>query len=144
MWVRTYSKIYQDVKKEDIWQIWVDVNNWPKWDKELEYCEMKGEFTQGSQFILKPVGGPKVKITLSDVKINEKFTDYCKFLGATIHDDHQLEETPHGLRITNTISMTGLLSFVWVKLVAKNVANAVPKQMDALVELARMSFGKTN
>jgi hypothetical protein len=137
MWIKSYSKIFQDVKKEDIWQLWSDVNNWPKWDKELEYCEMEGEFVQGNHFILKPVGGPKVKIILSEVKMNKKFTDYCKFLGATMYDDHELEETPEGLRISSTISVTGFLSFIWVNLVAKNVANSVPRQMDALVNLAR-------
>ncbi len=137
MWVKSYSKIYKDVKKSDIWRIWADVNNWPKWDKELEYCEMKAPFVEGSQFILKPFGGSKVKITLSEVVPNEKFTDYCKFLGATMYDAHELEETSDGVRITNTISVTGLLSFIWINLVAKNVANSVPKQMDELVNSAR-------
>ncbi|TAK73197.1 MAG: polyketide cyclase [Gammaproteobacteria bacterium] len=137
MWTKTHSKVYQGIKKEDIWRIWADVNNWPKWDKELESCEMKGSFEERNQFILKPKGGPKVKITLSEVKPNEKFTDYCKFIGATMYDMHELEETSDGLRITNTIMVSGPLGFIWVYLVAKGVANSVPKQMDALVELAR-------
>jgi len=137
MWVREYSKIYPGVKREAIWQIWADVNNWPKWDKELESCEMTAPFTKGSRFILKPIGGPKVEITLSEVIPNEKFTDYCQFFGAIMYDDHELIETPDGLLIKNTISVTGILSFIWVHLVAKKVANSVPKQMDALVERAR-------
>lgn len=136
MWVKSYNKIYHGVKKDDVWRIWSDINNWPKWDKELEYCKMESMFIEGSQFILKPKGGPKVKITLSEVKPNEKFTDYCKFLGATMYDAHELEETSDGLRITSTITVTGPLSFIWVNLVAKNVANSVPKNMDALVDSA--------
>lgn len=136
MWIKSYNKVYRGVKKEDVWRIWSDVNNWPKWDKELEYCKMDNMFREGSQFILKPKGGPKVTITLSEVKPNEKFTDYCKFFGATMYDAHELEETSDGLRITNTITVTGPLSFIWVNLVAKNVANSIPKQMDALVDSA--------
>lgn len=75
MWVKSYSKVYQGVKKEDIWRIWSDVNNWPKWDKELEYCKMHDEFIEGTQFILKPKNGPKVKLILSEVKPSEKFTN---------------------------------------------------------------------
>lgn len=134
MWVKSYSKVYQNLKKEDVWRAWSDVNNWPKWDNELEYCKMDNKFMEGSQFILKPKGAPKVKIILSEVKLNEKFTDYCKFLGATMYDAHELKETSEGLRITNTITVTGLLGFIWVNLVAKNVANSIPKQMDALVD----------
>ncbi|CAN5407870.1 hypothetical protein BH10PSE19_BH10PSE19_03620 [soil metagenome] len=138
MWIKSYSKVYSGIKREDIWRIWADVNNWPKWDKELEFCKMESDFTKGSQFILKPIGGPKVKITLSEVVINRKFTDYCKFLGATMQDAHELEETLDGLRITNTITVTGPLSFIWVTLVAKKVANSVPKQMETLVDFARI------
>jgi hypothetical protein len=135
MWVKTYNKIYQGIAREDVWRIWSDVNNWPTWDKELEYCKMENNFIEGSQFILKPKGGPKVSITLSEVRPNEKFTNYCKFLGATMYVAHALEETSDGLRITNTITVTGPLSYIWVHLVAKNVANSVPKQMDSLVDL---------
>lgn len=137
MWQKSYSKVYQGVKKEDVWRLWADVNNWPVWDKELAYCKMEGTFAKGSQFILKPIAGPKVKITLSEVITNERFTDYCKFLGATMYDTHVLEETSDGLRITNTISVTGLLRYMWINLVAKNVAASIPKQMDALVALAK-------
>ena len=91
MWIKSYSQIYQDVNKEEIWQLWSDVNNWQQWDKEVEYCRMEKPFIEGSQFILKPVGGPKVKIILSEVVPNEKFTDYCHFFGATMHDAHELE-----------------------------------------------------
>lgn len=137
MWVKSYSKVYENVKKEDIWRLWADVNNWPMWDNELDYCKMDSDFAQGNQFVLKPKGGPKVKITLSEVIFNEKFTDYCKFVGATMFDSHELVTIPEGLRITNTITVTGLLNFIWVKLVANNVALSIPKQMDALVQMAR-------
>lgn len=136
MWVKSYSKVYPDVKKEAIWRLWADVNNWPTWDKELEYCQMDAPFTEGSQFILKPIKGPKVKITLSEVISHKKFTDYTQFPGAIMYDAHELEETPDGLRITSTITVKGFLSFIWRNLVAKKVAASVPKQMDALVELA--------
>jgi hypothetical protein len=136
MWVKSYSKIYKGVKKEDIWRLWADVNNWPKWDKELEYCKMEGSFSEGNHFILKPIDGPKVRIILSEVINNKKFTDYAKFPGAIMYDSHELEETPNGLLITSTITVKGFLSFIWGRLVAKGVAASVPKQLDALVELA--------
>jgi hypothetical protein len=137
MWVKSYSKVYPNINKENIWRAWADVNNWPLWDKELEYCKMDGDFTEGRQFILKPINGPKVKITLSEVVTNKKFTANCKFPGAIMHDTHELEETNHGLRITNTITVTGILGFIWIHLIAKKIANSAPKQMDTLVNLVR-------
>ena len=28
MWIKSYSKVYQNVKKEDVWQIWADVDHY--------------------------------------------------------------------------------------------------------------------
>lgn len=137
MWVKSYSKVYPAVKKEDIWRLWADVNHWPKWDKELEYCQLESSFINGSQFILKPLGGPKIKITLSEVIINQKFTNYCNFFGAIMYVAHELKEIPEGLCITHVIRVTGPLRFIWVNLIAKNVAKSAPKHMDILVDLAR-------
>jgi hypothetical protein len=50
-----------------------------------------------------------------------------------MYDFHHLQETEHGLQITHNITVTGILTFLWVRLVAKNVAKTVPKQLDNLV-----------
>jgi hypothetical protein len=140
MWKRVFSQEYQGVRKEAIWQAWADVNNWPQWDNELEYCDMKADFSKGNQFILKPKGGPKILLFLSEVIPNYKFIDRCKFFGAIMSDAHELEDTVAGVRITNTITVTGPLSFLWANLVAKNVAKGVPEQTTNLVEYARSKY----
>lgn len=137
MWTKTYSKTYQGITKETIWRLWADVANWPRWDKELEYCSIEGEFKAGNHIFLKPKNGPKVKLILSEIIPNAQFTDYCQFFGATMSDFHQLEDTQEGIRITNTVTVTGWLSIIWTNLVAKNVFHSIPRQMDALVNLAR-------
>lgn len=137
MWTREYSKTYQGIKKEDIWQIWTDVNNWSSWHGDLDYCKMDGDFKVGNFFLLKPKGAPAVKIELIGIEKNKKFTDCTKFFGAKMYDTHAMEETENGIRLTNKLVVTGLLRFLWIKLVAQNVANTVPQEMDALVELAR-------
>jgi hypothetical protein len=137
MWTREHSKTYQGIKKEDIWRIWTDVNNWPSWHGDLDYCKMDGDFKVGNFFLLKPKGAPAVKIELIEIGKGKKFTDCTKFFGAKMYDTHAMEETENGLRLTNKLVMTGLLRFFWIKLVAQNVANTVPQEMDALVELAR-------
>lgn len=141
MWQKQFSKVYPNITKEEIWQVWADVNNWPQWDSELVSCDMTADFISGTQFNLKPEGGPTVIIVLSDVVPNEQFSNYCKFLGATMHDNHVLTEEPEGIRISHTLKMTGPLSFIWTHLVAKNVAHSIPTQTDNLVEYARAKRG---
>lgn len=137
MWIRTHSKVYPDIKKKDIWNIWVDVNNWPQWHGDLDYCKMEGPFVVGNHFILKPKGAPATKIELIDIEEGRKFTDCTHFFGAKMYDTHEIAETTEGLILTNTLSVTGPLKFLWIKLIAQNVVASVPEEMDALVALAR-------
>lgn len=131
------SKIYQDIKKEDIWKIWTDVNNWPSWHGDLDYCKMEGKFAVGNYFFLKPKGVSPVKIVLTEITEGVSFTDCTKFLGAKMYYTHSLEETPEGLKLSNKLLVTGPLKWLWVFLVAKNVANSVPEEMESLVKLAK-------
>lgn len=137
MWTRSFSKLYSGVKREDIWRLWTDINNWPKWHGDLDYCKMVGPFEVGNHFILKPKGVSPVKIVLTHIEEGQNFTDCTTFFGAKMYDTHTMEETSEGLLLTNTLVVTGLLKWLWIKLVAQNVADTVPDEMDALLNLAR-------
>lgn len=93
MYIREYSKTYQDVKKEAICDIWTDVNNWAKWHGDLDCCKMEGKFAVGNYFFLKPKGVPPVKILITEVIEGKSFTDCTKFFGAKMYDTHSLEKT---------------------------------------------------
>lgn len=137
MWIRTYSKTFQGVKREDVWRIWIDVNSWPSWHGDLDYCKLEGDFKVGNHFMLKPKGVNPVKIVLTEIKEGHCFTDSTSFFGARMYDTHALEETPDGLKLTNKLVVTGPLRWLWIKLVAQKVAGTVPDEMEHLVELAR-------
>lgn len=137
MWTRTYSKTFKGVKREDIWHIWTDINNWPTWHGDLEYCKLQGRFEVGNYFMLKPKGVKPVKILLTEINEGYSFTDCTTFLGAKMYDTHGMEETEEGLKLFNTLVVTGPLKWLWIKLVAQNVANTVPEETEALVKLAR-------
>ena len=137
MWIRTHTKLYTGIDREKIWNVWADIDNWPKWHSDLEYCKLEGAFKAGSHFILKPKGMRAVKIRLTDVVEGVRFTDCTQFIGAKMCDTHAMEETVDGLLLSNTIVVTGPLQWIWIKLVAQHVADTVVDEMDALVELAR-------
>ncbi len=141
MWIKTYSKTFQDIRAQDIWQIWTDVNNWAQWHGDLDYCKMEGNFAVGNHFMLKPKGMKAVKILLTEIVEGHHFTDCTAFPGAKMYDTHSLEATPEGLKLTNTLVVTGPLKWLWIKLVADNVAATVPDEMETLVKLARGLHG---
>lgn len=139
MWTRIYSKIFQGISSEHIWRIWTDVNNWPTWHGDLDYCKLEGDFVVGNHFMLKPKGISPVKIMLTEIVDGHSFTDCTSFFGAKMYDTHAMIDTLDGLELTNKLVVTGPLKWLWIKLVAQNVADTVPEEMESLVNLARGS-----
>jgi hypothetical protein len=137
MWTKTHSQFYPNVSSEAIWRIWVDVNNWPAWHDDLDDCKLRGDFKVGNHFMLKPKGVAAVKILLTEINEMQNFTDCTKFFGAKMYDTHSIEARDDGVLLSNKLVVTGPLKWLWIKLVAQNVANTVPDEMDALVNLAK-------
>lgn len=141
MWTKTYSKTFQGLKREDIWRIWTDINNWPTWHGDLDYCKLEGDFKVGNHFFLKPKGFQPVKIVLTEINEGYSFTDCTSFFGAKMYDTHAMEETVDGLKLTNKLVVTGPLKWLWIKLVAQNVADTIAEETESLVKLARSLHG---
>ncbi|WP_212002840.1 SRPBCC family protein [Chitinophaga sp. HK235] len=137
MWTKSYSVVTKEITKEQIWKLTTDIDNWKNWDGGVEYSKLQGEFKVGQHFILKPKGGPKVKIQLMEIIPNKRFTDMTSFPLAKMYGDHLYEETPEGLKITVTMSVKGLLSSLWVKLVAKNIIDHMPEDVANQIEHAK-------
>ena len=136
MWTRSHSIVTKEVTKEQIWQLFADVNNWHTWDKGIESAKMEGAFTAGNYFTLRPTGGPNVKIKLIETTENKSFTDFTKFPLAKMYGEHLFEETENGLKLTSTLTVTGILSFLWVKIVAQKIADGLPGDMQDQVNAA--------
>ncbi|QIX62310.1 polyketide cyclase [Hymenobacter lutimineralis] len=136
MWTKSHSIVTTAVTKEQMWKLFADVNNWHQWDEGIEFARLEGRFEKGSHFTLKPKGGPKVKVKLLETEVNQHFLDVTSFPLAKMYDKHTFEETPEGLRITNTLSVQGPLSFLWIKLVAQTIVDALPTDMQKQIETA--------
>ncbi len=136
MWTRSHTVITKEATKEQMWQLFADVNNWKNWDEGIDYAKMQGKFEAGNFFLLKPKGAPEVKIHLVETVPNRKFTDQTNFPLATMRGTHTFEDTPEGLKITTTMTMQGVLGFLWRKLVAQNIVDGLPTEMVAQVKYA--------
>lgn len=136
MWTKSHTIVTTKVTKEQMWKLFENVNGWPGWDGGIEETKLEGEFEAGNQFMLKPKGGPKLTVKLIETVKNQKFTDVTGFPLAKLYDEHIFEETPEGLKVTNRLTMRGLLSFVWIKLVASNMAKSLPQDMQAQIDAA--------
>jgi hypothetical protein len=112
------------------------VNNWHTWDNGIEFAKLEGKFEKGNYFTLRPKGGPNVKVELLETVENSSFLDVTKFPLAKMYDNHTFEETKDGLKITNTITVKGILGFLWIKIVAQKIVDALPTDMKEQIKAA--------
>jgi len=58
-----------------IFSIYEDVENWCRWDTDVESAGIAGAFVSGTAGTLKPRNGPPVGMRLTEVDKNRSFTD---------------------------------------------------------------------
>ncbi len=127
--VRTYTTTTKEISSGQIWQLMSNVNHWADWDQGLESTSLAGEFKAGNVIMLKPKGGPKVKVELLDVRPTSYFKDVTRFPLAQMYDEHWYEDTPEGLKITSTLTMRGPLAFLWNKIVMQKMADHIAEDI---------------
>lgn len=87
-----------------VWALWSDINNWPRWDKGLENCEFSGGFEVGQSFSLRPKGAPMaLTTTLLEVEEGKRFKDRTEMPLGTIHVTHELEPYADSIKLTHRI-----------------------------------------
>lgn len=138
MWTKSYTQVFKNLEKEKVWKLWIDVNNWPKWNPGIESAKLEGSFEVGNSFTLKPKMAPSVNLKIVEVIEGEKFTDCTSFPGAEMYGIHEMFEETDGLRLTTTMKVTGMMTRLWEK-IAEEIMKKVPEQTEALAKLARSS-----
>lgn len=137
MWSRSYSQRVKGVSAEQIWNVWVDVNQWVKWQNDIEAAELKGKFEEGNTYMLRPKGGPNVKIEILKVNKHVNFTDLTKFPLAQMTGSHDFIKHGDELELKTTMTVRGPLAFFWVMVVAKGIVKDLPSQTQNLIDRAR-------
>jgi hypothetical protein len=136
MWTKSHSIITKEVTKEQMWVLFTDVNNWHTWNDEIKFAKLDGKFEAGNHYIIQPKSGPAVKVELLETIVNKHCLELGKFPLAKMYFDHLLEETEAGLKITSTITVKGLLSFLWVQLVVNKIAATMPAHVERQIKVA--------
>lgn len=135
--VGTARRAIEDISKEQVFSFWSDVNNWAKWNDEIDTATLEGAFKEGSFFILVLKNGQKVKIELLKVEENRSFTDLTKFPLAKMYGVHEIIEKDGKIELIATIKIEGILSFLWKKIVAQGVADSLGSDMDKMIKLIK-------
>ena len=137
MWTGSYSQRATGVPAEKLWNVWTDVNRWTEWQDDIESAKLDGPFAQGAIIQLRPKGGPNVKVELQSVDPGVHYTDITRFPLAEMVVDHDLLRYGDEVEIRTNIKVTGPLSFLWSRIVAKDIVAGLPEQIRRMIERAR-------
>jgi hypothetical protein len=137
MW-QAHFQTTTDVPAENLYRAITDFNAWHKWDDGIEHTQLIGEAKIGGVFMLKPKGGPAVKITIEKMwpfeVIDVAHLPLAKM--RTVHKYVRVGDTTH---IHMDVQIWGLLGFVWRKIIGENQIKDAAVQTQALIDYARVA-----
>jgi hypothetical protein len=119
-----------------VYAIYADVHGWPTWDKELTEISVPGGLKNGSTGWLKPKGGPKSTVTISDVVEGQSFKVTCKLPLSQMVFTHLLTPTAGGTKVDNGLHFTGPLAFLFRLLIGGSVNKSMPGTLQGLKQFA--------
>ena len=137
MWHKSFSVETDEVSKEQIWKVLTDLQNWNKWDADIEWTKCDEQAKLGTEFFLKPKGGPKVRLTVSQFDKPNVFADVSHLPLAKMHTIKTLTHTPAGVKIQMDVKVEGLLSFLWSRVIAQNQIDGGVEQTQLLINHAK-------
>ena len=135
MWTTEVSHKTRATKNR-IWELWADVPNWSDWDNDVESSELFGEFKAGTRGIMKPAGGPKAKFLMIECQHLKSFTDRSFLPLCKMDFIHTMIQTKEGLVITHKVVMTGLLTYLFSKVIGSKIKSGLPVAVENLIQLA--------
>lgn len=135
MWQAQYETT-TDVPAEKLYRAICDINNWNKWDGELEWTKLEGVAGVGAAFTLKPKDGPKVKLMIDEMRPYLQVDTAHFFLGKLRHS-HEYVQVGDKTSVRFKVETWGVLGFFWRKVIGENQIKAAAKQTQALIEYVR-------
>jgi len=119
---------------DQIWALWEDAPNWPKWDSEIEWVKLDGSFTQGTRGSMKPSQGPKVAFELSEVTPGKSFSDTAQLPLTKMVFSHEYlpSESQGSAQIRHTVTMTGLLAPLFGRVIGSQIKQHLREAIENL------------
>jgi len=117
-----------------IWKVWQDVENWKKWDPEIEFSEIDGPFKSGTAGRTKFKGTPVIKTLLTEVTdrklvVQESFLSFAKIISYQI-----MRQVGDKTRVTFEVKVRGPLSLFYALILGRFVRKKIPKEV-AMMEM---------
>lgn len=131
------SSLDSSAPPEAIWNLWSEVENWGRWNGDIEAIELRGGFVPGAEISMTPAGQETVTLRLTEVRQNELFVDEARFDGVVLRTIHRLEPLDHHrVRIIYRTEITGPAADELGPRIGPQITADFPQTIAALAKLA--------
>ncbi len=118
-----------------IWKLWEDVENWKKWDTNIDFSRIDGPFQTGTTGCTKFLGNPPFKTLLSQVEplklvVQETYLSY-----ATAICYQSMSQVEGITRVTFQVEIRGPMSFLYAFLLGRSIKKKIPREMGEMLKM---------
>lgn len=129
---RYSHETFTDLTPDALYAAITAIDRWPEWGDDLERTEAPASLSSGASFMLRPKGGPNVRMTVVEATRPRCFTDRAHLFLGTMMTMHLFERAKDGTgqmvtRVTVEISVHGPLGFFWDRIIARKQAAEMAK-----------------
>ena len=119
-----------------IWNVWQDVENWKKWDEEIELSRIDGPFQAGTTGCTKFVGTPLFKTLLTQVEplklvVQEAYLSFAKVISY-----QSMSHVAGKTHVTFQVEIRGPLSLFYTCILSRFVRKKIPMEMEGMIQRA--------
>lgn len=120
-----------------IWEkAYADAAAWPLWNHELKRATLDGPLAEGAEAKIVFRTSLRLRFRVVEFEARRLFTDEARLPGARMGHRHEIEPTPSGARLTNTIYIEGPMSGLWRRILGPAAARSLPGAQQAIADLA--------
>jgi uncharacterized protein YndB with AHSA1/START domain len=129
--VKCNKTIFINAAPEKVWQVLTDVNNWPKWNKDIPNAKINGEIKPGTTFDWK-TGGASIHSAIHTADSCRALGWTGKTFGASAIHNWTLVAENGGTTVKVDESMDGFLSKLFKKSFQKNLEKGMLSWLEQL------------
>ncbi|MBC8070262.1 MAG: SRPBCC family protein [Deltaproteobacteria bacterium] len=121
---------------ESVWARWIDVDDWPAWDRELREATMKDAIGAGARGVLRPRRGPRAKFEITMWQPQSRYAFTTRLPFATLTVTRYFVPHPDGTAFVHEVRFEGAARKGFAKRYGPQFRAALPGVMAALAALA--------